>query len=339
MSMQALVYAAPRELEMREWPEPRPGPGEALVRVRACGLCGSDIHGFLGHSAIRVPPMVMGHELAGDVVALGAGVDDLIAGDRVVVQPLVHCGRCAACRAGRTNACPERRLMGGHIQGAFAELIAAPRRLVYTIPDEVGYARAALTEPLANGVHMTRLAPAPYADVVVIGAGTLGLMTLQAYRAAGARRVVVLDTAPDRLAVASRLGAHATVNPAADDVAGVVRAALDGAQPDVVVEAVGLTATRRQATELVAPSGTVVLLGLGPVETPFDVLNLINREVRLQASYGSRDEDFRAALALIADGRADVSSWVEEFRLDEGQQVFTRLVEDPHGLVKAVFIV
>jgi L-iditol 2-dehydrogenase len=272
-------------------------------------------------------------------VALGEGVQSLAVGDRVTVQPLIGCGHCALCLSGYANACPDRRLMGGHLQGAFAQRIATPQHLVYKLPDHVTYAQGAVVEPLANGVHMAQLAPAPYADVVVIGAGTLGLMTLQAYRAAGARRVVVLDRAGDRLQVAERLGAHRTVNTAAGDVQEAVRAALDGAQPAVVVEAVGHTATRQQALALVAPRGTVVLLGLAEAESTLDVLGAINREVRLQCSYGSRDQDFRDALNLIADGRADVTSWVEHVRLEQGQETFTRLVDDPRGLVKAVFII
>jgi L-iditol 2-dehydrogenase len=227
--------------------------------------------------------------------------------------------------------------MGGHRQGAFAQRIAVPQDLVYVLPDHVSYAQGALVEPLANGVHMATLAPAAYRDVVVIGAGTLGLMALQAYRFAGARRIVVVDTAPNRLEVAARLGAHATVNPATDDAREAVNASLDGASPDVVVEAVGRTVTREQALDLVAVRGTVVLLGLAEAESTFDVLGAINREVRLQGSYCSRDSDFRAAIALIADGRVDVTSWVEHFGLDQGPEAFARLVHDPRDLVKVVF--
>lgn len=336
--MQALVYSAPHGMELRDWPEPRPGDGEVLVHVRAAAICGSDVHGFLGHSRIRIPPMVMGHEFSGDVIALGAGVDDLTVGDRVTVQPIIGCGRCALCLAGHPNICPERRLMGGHVQGAFAARIAAPRQLVYMLPNQVSYAQGALTEPLANGVHMTRHAPVAYADVVVMGAGTLGLMALQACRVSGARRVVVVDTAPNRLEVAVRLGAHATVNPGDGDAATAVQAALDGKQPSVVMEAVGNSATRQLALKVVAPAGTVVLLGLAEEVSALDILSAINREIRLQGSYGSRDCDFQDAIALIGEGRVDVASWVEHVPLERGQETFTRLVDDPRGLVKAIFI-
>jgi len=318
--VRALVYTAPQTMALSSWQNPTVGYGEVVLQVRTAAICGSDLHGFLGHSKIRIPPMIMGHEFAGDVSALGEGVDGLSVGDRVTVQPLVGCGHCDLCRAGHPNICPDRRLIGGHLPGAFADRVVVPQHLVYRLPDTITYAQGALTEPLANGVHMARLAPAPYADVVVIGAGTLGLMTLQAYRATGARRVVVLDTAPNRLEVARRLGAHAIVNPAIDDAVAVARAAFGGAAPVVVIDAVGHTVTRHQALELVAPGGTVVLLGLADVESNLDVLGVINGEVRLQGSYGSCDNDVRDAITLIADGQVDVTSWIDTFTLDRDRR-------------------
>lgn len=335
--MQALVYTTPGQVELREWNEPTPRYGEVLLRVRAAAICGSDLHGFLGHSKIRVPPMVMGHEFAGDIIELGPGVTGLAVGDRVTVQPILGCGQCRDCHEGHTNSCANRRLMGGQLQGAFAERIAVPQHVVYRLPDHVSYEEAALTEPLANGIHMARLAPARYEDVVIIGAGTLGLMALQAYRLMGARRVVLLDTAPNRLEVARKLGADATFNPASEQSSAIYEA-LGGARPKIVVDAVGRSVTRRQALELLAPRGTAVMLGLVDQETSFDVLAAINREIRIQGSYASNDDDMRDALAMIADRRVDVTSWVEHFTLDSGQEIFTRLTGDPRGLVKALFL-
>jgi 2-desacetyl-2-hydroxyethyl bacteriochlorophyllide A dehydrogenase len=336
--MHALVYTAPGNVEWREWPDPQLKTGEVLVRVRAAAICGSDLHGFLGHSRIRIPPMVMGHEFAGDVLALGEHVEGIAVGDRVTAQPLVSCGHCRFCRNGSPNYCAERRLLGGQLQGAFAERIAVPHHLVYKLPDTLSYAQGAVVEPLANGVHMTRLDLPAYADVVIIGAGTLGLMALQAYRHAGARRVIVADTATDRLEVASRLGAYNTVNPATDDVMAEVRTLLHGDRPRIVVDAVGRSITRQQALEIVSPGGTVVLLGLIDAESSLDILNLINREVRVQGSYGSCDRDMRDAIALIADGHVDATTWVRHFTLEQGQEVFTRLIDSPAGLTKAIFL-
>ncbi len=335
--MHALVYTAPRSVEWREWPEPQLQHGEVLIRVRAAAICGSDLHGFLGHSKIRIPPMVMGHEFSGDVIAVDDAVEEIAVGDRVTVEPLLSCGHCRFCRNGAVNYCEQRRLLGGHLQGGFAERIAVPQHLIYKLPDTVSYAQGAVVEPLANGVHMARLDLPAYADVVIIGAGTLGLMSLQAYRHAGARRVIVLDTAEDRLEVASRLGAYSTINPANEDVAAAVRNALHGELASIAVDAVGRSATRQQALEVVAPGGTAVFLGLTDAESSLDILSVINREVRIQGSYGSTDQDMRDSIALIADGHVDTTSWVSHFPLEQGQEVFTRLVDSPRGLVKALF--
>lgn len=336
--MQALVYTAPSHVEVQEWKEPQLPHDHALLRVHAAAICGSDLHGFLGHSKIRIPPMVMGHEFAGEVIALGSGITDIAVGTRATVQPLIGCGVCRDCLNGHSNICTKRQLMGGHLQGAFAELIAVPRQNLFVTPAHVSYTEAALTEPLANGVHMVRLAPVQYEDVVIIGAGTLGLMALQAYKLSGARRIAVLDTAPNRLEVAKRLGAHATINPAKDDVAAAVHTAFDNELATVVIEAVGRSMTRRQATELVRQGGTVVFLGLTDVESSFDVLSLINRQIRIQCSYGSSDSDMRDALTMISDHTVDVTSWVEQIPLERGQEVFTQLAERPQELVKAVFV-
>jgi len=280
---------------------------------------------------------VMGHEFAGDVIAVENAVDNIAVGDRVTVEPLLSCGHCRFCRNGASNYCEQRRLLGGHLQGGFAERIAVPQHLVYKLPNTLSYAQGAVVEPLANGVHMARLHLPAYANVVIIGAGTLGLMSLQAYRHAGARRVIVLDTAEDRLEVASRLGAYTTVNPASDDVVAAVRSALHGELASIVVDAVGRSATRQQALELVEPGGAAVFLGLSDAESSLDILSLINREVRVQGSYGSTDRDMRDAIALIADGHVDATSWVSHFSLEQGQEVFTRLIDSPRGLVKALF--
>jgi 2-desacetyl-2-hydroxyethyl bacteriochlorophyllide A dehydrogenase len=335
--MHALVYTAPRKVEWREWPEPQLQHGEVLIRVRAAAICGSDLHGFLGHSKIRIPPMVMGHEFAGEVIAVDDAVEDIAVGDRVTVEPLLSCGHCRFCRNGGSNYCEQRRLLGGHLPGGFAERIAVPQHLVYRLPDTLSYAQGAVVEPLANGVHMARLHLPAYANVVIIGAGTLGLMSLQAYRHAGARRVIVLDTVGDRLEVASRLGAYTTINPANEDAVEAVRTALHGELASVVVDAVGRSVTRQQALALVEPGGTAVFLGLSEAESSLDILSLINREVRIQGSYGSTDQDMRDAIALIADGHVDVTSWVSHFSLEQGQEIFTRLIDSPQGLVKALF--
>lgn len=315
-------------------PEPRPEPGQVVVQVSRVGICGSDLHGYLGKSKIRVPPLIMGHEFTGHIVEAAGGFGQ---GQRVVVQPLVSCGECRYCRSGRSEICLQRKVLGAHLPGAFADQVAAPAGNVYPLPDDLSLSTGALVEPLANAVHMMSLArESLFGDVVVIGAGTLGLLTLQAALLAGAQRAIVADTDDERLAVARSLGASATVNPRADDLAAVVRD-ITGGGADVVVDAVGHSVTRQQAVACCANGGTAILLGLADVETSLNCLDITNRQVRVQGSYGSNDSDFRAALRLLTSGRIDTASWVSEMPLCDGARAFQRLADSPQGLVKVVF--
>jgi threonine dehydrogenase-like Zn-dependent dehydrogenase len=324
-------------------PEPRVAPGEVLVRVREVGICGSDLHGYLGKSKIRIPPLVMGHEFTGVVAETdpqrGPRVAGLERDQRVVVQPLVTCGECRYCRAGRTEICPRRKVLGAHLPGAFADYVVAPAGNVYPLPEALSFREGALVEPLANAVHMITLGrDALFADVVVIGAGTLGLLTLQAALLSGAQRVVVADTDAGRLAVARDLGAHTTVNPRDADLVAAVHEHTDGGAA-LVVDAVGHSVTRQQSVACCANGGTAILLGLADVETTLNCLDITNRQLRVQGSYGSNDADFRAAIRLLAAGRVASAPWVTAMPLRDGAQAFDRLVNAPAGLVKVIFSV
>jgi 2-desacetyl-2-hydroxyethyl bacteriochlorophyllide A dehydrogenase len=335
--MKALVYTGPGELSLQELPRPDPGAHEVLIRVTACGICGSDLHGYLGKSRIRIPPAVMGHEFSGTVASVGEAVADPSIGRHVVVQPLIGCGTCRCCRAGRPNICPRRRLIGAHLPGGFAEYVVVPEGAVYPIPDSLSDLDAALVEPLGNAVHMLSLGTATvYQDIVVLGAGTLGLLTARLARQAGARHVIVTDTQPHRLDIAHRLGADLTLNARAPHTPRRILEATEGGAT-LVIDAVGITATRRQAIEVAAPGATVILLGNAEPESPLPLIDVVNRELIVRGSYSCTDEEFRRAIALIADGGIDTGSWVTEVTLDQGQEIFQRLVRDPGDLIKVVF--
>ncbi|GAC1321717.1 MAG: galactitol-1-phosphate 5-dehydrogenase [Chloroflexota bacterium] len=335
--MKALVYTAPHAVEIQKLPDPHPGPGDVVVQVASCGICGSDVHGFQGRSRIRVPPMVMGHEFVGRIASIGALVTDLEIGRRVVVQPIVGDGTCAYCRGGRSNICPGRQLIGGHRPGAFAEFVNVPARMVYPIPHALADAAAALVEPVANAVHMVRRGGREvYGNVVVLGAGTLGLVTSAMAHLSGARHVVVTDTDPHRLAVARRLGADVTLNASDSETSDRILETTDGGA-DLVIEAVGVGATRRQAITVARPGATVVLLGNLEADSELPVLDVVNKELDLKGSYGSDDGDFRTAIAVLADGKIETASWVETIRLESGQEYFERLTSSPGALVKAQF--
>lgn len=335
--MRALVYTAPLELALEELPNPVPNGGEVVIRVDACGICGSDVHGFAGRSRIRIPPMVMGHEFVGHIYGVGAGVVDRHIGERVAVQPVIGCGECPLCRSGRPNICPHRRLVGGHRAGAFANEVAVPARAAYPVPSSLSDAAAVLVEPMSNAVHMLALGEfCVHQDVVVLGAGTLGLLTVALADAGGARQVVVTDVNPHRLEVAAALGADVTLLATDDHTAADIRDATDGG-PVLVVDTAGFTASRRQAIEVVRSGGIVVLLGTGEAESGLPVQDVINREISLRGAYSSTEEEFRRAIEIMTETGIDSESWVQSARLQEGPAYFERLLSGAPDLVKVRF--
>jgi 2-desacetyl-2-hydroxyethyl bacteriochlorophyllide A dehydrogenase len=335
--MKALVYTAPHRVEVQSLPHPEPRPDEVVIKVAASGICGSDLHGFHGRSKIRVPPMVMGHEFTGVIDALGEGVTGLSVGERVVVQPLVSCGTCRHCASGRGHVCANRQLIGAHRQGAFAEYVVAPARLVYPISPALGDAEATLVEPLANALHMLGMAGSVLGQsVAVLGAGTLGLLTVAAAHLAGANLVIATDVAPFRLEFARQLGAGLTLDARDETTSESIREATDGGA-DLVIDAAGFGPVRRQAIEIAAPGATVIFLGLGEPMTEISFLDVINRELDLRGSYSCTDADFRHAIALLESGRIDASGWLRRATLDEGQRSFERLSAQEDDLVKVVF--
>src|SRR4051812_20176175 len=217
--MNALLLKQYMHLEMVEMPVPTIGPDDVLVRVRACGICGSDVHGLDGRTGRRIPPLVMGHEAAGEVVETGANVGDLRAGDRVTFDSTVYCGRCFHCVRGEANLCDRREVLGVspgpyRRHGAFAEYVAVPRRIMYRLPDTLRYEQAALIEAVSVAVHAVNLTPIRLGDTaVVVGSGMIGLLTMQAARLAGCSRVIAIDPDGSRLKLAREMGASVTINP------------------------------------------------------------------------------------------------------------------------------
>ena len=211
--MKALVLTQYNRFEMQDVPVPALGPEDVLVEVRACGICGSDVHGMDGSTGRRVPPVIMGHEAAGVVARLGSDVGDWAEGDRVTFDSTIYCGRCFFCRQGRINLCDHRRVLGVSCDeyrqdGAMAEYVAVPRHILYRLPEGLDFRRAALVEPLSVAVHAVgRMTLAPDDTVAVIGAGMIGLLVIQALRAAGCRRIIAVDLDAERLALAGRFGA------------------------------------------------------------------------------------------------------------------------------------
>jgi len=318
--MRALVYTAPNHVEVQTRPDPVPEPGEFLVRVAATGICGSDLHGFLGHHARRQPGLVLGHETVG---MLASGPDE---GLRVAVNPLISCGFCRACLAGRENTCLSWRLLGlDQTQGAFAELITIPERNVHALPNHVPDASAVLIEPLANAIHLLGLLPTEAHRGLVIGGGTLGTLIFLVAREWGLEIEAVVEPNPKRAEALRALGAPRVIDPGQEELPGGM---------DFTVDAVGREVTRQAAVHAVEKGGTVLLLGLDDRDTTLDFQDVVRRELTLQGSFAFTPTDFADALGLVAEGEIDLSSYTDVFPLEEGQNAFERLATDPGDRLK-----
>src|SRR6266566_6653265 len=320
--VKALVFTAPGQVELLDVPEPDPAPGEALVEVRAAGICGSELHGAR-RPGFRQPPLIMGHEFAGT----GAG------GEAVVVNPILSCGRCAECRRGLRHVCRERELIGVHRAGGFAERVAVPASALRPLPPGLPWEAAALIEPAANAVHAWNQAGralgaggalgadgARGARVAVIGCGAIGLLCAATALSGGAGRVEVTDLSPARLAAAQRLGAE------------VADPGLSGGY-DVVIDAVGSAATRAASVAHQRPGGVAVWLGLAEEEAGFDANALIRSEKRVLGSFAYRDEEFAQAMARIGDWDL---TWAAGYPLAAAAEIFTDLMNGGLHPLKAL---
>jgi L-iditol 2-dehydrogenase len=263
--VKALLLSKYRSLEMTDLPSPEPGPDEVLIRVAACGICGSDVHGYDGSSGRRVPPIVMGHEAAGTIAAIGNNVKNFSEGDRVTFDSTIYCGACNNCLRGDVNLCDHRQVLGvscGDYRraGAFSEFVAVPSRIVYRLPQTLSFEEAAMLEAVSVALHAVSLVPiAPESTSLVVGAGTIGLLLLQALRAAGCSRVFISDVDSTRLALAQQLGATATFT--ASELAQQISQQTNGTGVDVAAEAVGINATVSAAIDSVRKGGNVILVG------------------------------------------------------------------------------
>ncbi|MES2697958.1 MAG: alcohol dehydrogenase catalytic domain-containing protein [Verrucomicrobiota bacterium] len=324
--MRALLYPEFGRMENAVVPQP-PGPGadEVTLAMAACGICGSELEGFKSRSPRRTPPLVMGHEFCGTVVAVGADVTGWARRARVVSNALVPCGRCVRCERGDSHLCAQRQIFGMNRQGAFAERVNVPARCLLPWPEQLSAAEACLAEPLGNGIHVARLTQhLPCAWALVIGAGPIGLFCQQALQVLRGARVVVADLSDERLAVARTLGAARTVNPRTEDVTTVMRELTAGEGADIAVDAVGGGATKRTALEAARPGGGVVWIGLHENAMTLDSFAVTLPEKKVFGTYAATVDDLRLALEWMAAGKVDAKSWTTRLPLAEAEQAFRR---------------
>lgn len=335
--MKGIVWHGPEEMSVEEVPEPAVGPGKVKVHPTATGICGSEVEGYLGKMGNRTPPLVMGHEFAGTVTEVGEGVDETLVGRTVAVNPLYGDGTCRLCRAGYTNLCRDRHLVGIHSPGGFAEYTLAPAANVYPLPEGVEARTGALAEPLANGVHAARLGTAGGFEpehAVVIGAGTIGLMCLQAAVLDGIPNVRVVEPHAARREQALSLGAGAA-HASGEEARRTLEGPTEGLGADLVIDAVGAEVTRRMAVEeLARPGGRVVCVGLHDDDTTLGFHGVVRGQLDLQGSYAYTAPDYEQALEWLVAGRAGIGELPPVLPLEDGPGAFADLVRGPSSQIK-----
>jgi len=339
--MKALLLSEYKKLEMVDVPVPEPAAGEILIRVAACGICGSDVHGYDGSTGRRIPPIVMGHEAAGIVARVGEGVSTFCEGDRVTFDSTIYCGDCEYCRRNEVNLCDRREVLGvscGDYRraGAFAEFVSVPARISYRLPESLSFPEAALLEAVSVALHAVSLVDIkPGSTALVVGAGTIGLLIQQALRVAGCSRVFVTDIDRNRLSLSELLGATLTLVSGPNLPHEVLRAS-NGTGVDLAVEAVGNTAAVRSAIDCVRKGGDVVLVGNVCPEVTLPLQKVVSRQITLHGSCASAGE-YPRAIELMSKGKIKVKPLISAVRpLGEGLQWFERLHGREAGLMKVV---
>lgn len=341
-TMKAMVLTDAKRLEIRQCPVAEPGPTEVLVGVKACGICGSDVHGYDGSTGRRIPPLIMGHEAAGTIVEVGSAVTKWHTGERVTFDSTLSCGSCGFCLTGRSNLCDSRRVLGVscdayRCDGAFAEYVAVPEHIVYPLPESVSFAHASVIEPLSVAVHAVGRKP-PRSDdaVLVIGAGMIGLLIVQVLRARGCGTIVAADLDDSRLELATRAGADAVVSPPREDVAGACLDLTGGRGVDLAIEAVGRDMTIATAIRALRKGGHLTLVGNISPNVGLPLQDVVTRELSLDGSCASSGE-YPECLQMLADGRIDVEPLITATAaLADGPQWMERLYASERGLMKIV---
>jgi L-iditol 2-dehydrogenase len=344
--MKALLLSAYKQLDIVDMPAPRPAEDELLIRIRACGICGSDVHGYDGSTGRRLPPIVMGHEAAGVIEAVGSAVTSFRPGDRVTFDSTVYCGKCFFCLRGQVNLCDNREVIGVSTpafrrMGAFAEFVTVPARIAYPLPDNMPFVHAAMIEAVSVAVHAVSLTPIELDDtVVVVGAGMIGLLTLQAVRLAGASRIIVLDIDDTRIELARSLGATHTFNThEADLVPGIldqIRGLTKGRGADAALECVGSTIPVKLALDSVRKGGNVTLVGNIAPTIELGLQSAVTRQIRLQGSCASSGE-YPACISMIARGAIQIAPLISAVAaIEDGPSWFDRLYNREAGLLKVV---
>ena len=340
--MKALVLEKYNELIYKEMPDPEIAGNEVLIQVKACGICGSDVHGMDGSSGRRNPPLIMGHEASGVIVKKGSQVSGFSEGDRVTFDSTIYCGTCPYCRKGLINLCDNRRVLGVapkeyRQHGAFAEYVAVPEHVLYRLPEGLSFERAAMVEPVSIAFHGVALTPIALNDsAVVIGAGMIGLLVIQALRTAGCGTIIAVDLEQNKLDLAIQLGADHALLAGQVDVAQEVQKLTDGQGTDIAMEVVGNTAAVNTALSSLKKGGALTMVGNLAATVDFPLQEVVTRQISVTGSCSSCGE-YPACLEMIARGSINVDALMSSVvPLSEGAGWFDRLYKQEQGLMKVI---
>lgn len=342
--MKALVLEEYNHFVYQDVDTPTPGPGEVLVQVKACSVCGSDVHGMDGSTGRRRPPIVMGHEAAGVIAACGSGVTDYQPGDRVTFDSTIYCGKCDFCKAGLVNLCEDRKVLGVscaeyRLDGAFAEYVVVPAYVLYRLPDHVTFVQASMVEPMSVAYHaVTRTAAPVGGSALVVGVGTIGLFILQILRSFGVSNIIAVDISPRRLEMAKTAGATACVDSRESDCLQQILSLTGGKGVDVAYDATGIEATIHLCLHAAKCNGNVVLVGNVAPTVQLPLQYVITHQLTIFSSCASAGE-YDKCLDLIASGAVDVDAMISKsVPLAEGDEWIHKVYNREDGLDKIVLI-
>ena len=340
--MKALVFKGPKKVEMEEVNEQNLQDGDVRVNVKACGICGSDIHGFMG-SGRRIAPMIMGHEFAGVITEIGENVKKFKIGDRVVVYPIIHCDKCSYCKEGLTDFCTDKKLLGVlDVNGAMVEYINVSEQSLFKIPGNVNFLDASLAEPLAVACaavnKLTGKLDISRLNVLIVGSGPIGLLLFQVVKSKKPLQLFVSDISSNRLAVAKKLGAE-TVNPLQADIFEFIKNKTGRAGVDLSFEAVGITKTVDQAVLSLRKKGTSVWIGNSQKIIELDMQYVVINELNIMGSYVYSIKDFKMAVDLLKENAINSSGIISIVeKLSNGAEIFNKLVSGNDEIIKAILV-
>lgn len=339
--MKALVYEGPRKFEIKEREIPLPGEGEVQVKVMACGICGSDVHGYLGITGRRLPGVVMGHEFSGVVSAVGKGVSSTAIGERVIIQPISSCGKCRFCREGNENLCDEKKLMGVlEVQGAMTEYVCVPKEQIVPMAVSCNFETGALAEPMAVAyAAVEKVKEYGGKKVLIIGAGMIGLCILEMVKLKHPEKIIVLDLNNTRLKRALGRGAHAVINPSETDYLRAISEETNEEMCDITIEAVGIEATANQAIKALKKNGISIWTGVSEKKIMIDMQDVVVSQRTIIGSMNYTHQDFITAVKLLNNGMIQTQGLITDMvSLKDAAAMFDEIHENPNNHLKAIIV-